>query len=168
VLLRADLAVGDDAATHADADLLARLDAGAERSLRAQVLTALAHKEASAGADAAAEADYRDALALVRNLGSPLELREVALPYAQFLFARGKIDAAHSTAGLIEPYAKEDFAITLLLARLAADRDPAQSQQLYERARALAGARPLPPDPTRSLPALAAAPVKADGGAHER
>lgn len=144
VLVLSDLASGDTAAAKGDAAALTNPAPDEDRSAHAQSLVALAALQSQVGADALAETSFVDALALVRESGSPRDLREIVLPYAAFQLAHDRMDAARTTAGLVQPYADEDFAITLLLARLAADHAPAEASRLFERARGLAGARALP------------------------
>jgi len=144
LLVLSDLAGGDLAAAQGDAVALSSPPSGEDRSTHALSLAALAALQSRVGADALAESSYVDALALVRESGSPRDLREIVLPYAAFQLAHDRSDDARTTAGLVQPYADEDFAITLLLARLAADRSPAEARRLFERARGLAGARALP------------------------
>jgi len=142
LLLQADLAVHDEDDARVVAADLPAANFAADPSARAQALLAFAQWQARAGDPARADTAWRDALALVRAKGSPRELRDVALPYAAFELARGHGDAARMLAGLVDPYADDDFAITLLRARVAASgHDAALARRLYARAHALAGER---------------------------
>lgn len=156
VRLMSDLAVDDLVAARADAALLTPAGEPPDDATRALALVARAALHVRTGETQAAQADYRDALARVRDSGSPRQLRDVAIPYARLQLAQGDEEAARTLAGLIEPHAGDDFASTLLLARLTAVRRPAEAARLYERARKLAGARPLPPPDTERRPALTA------------
>lgn len=142
LLLQADLAVHDEDDARVVAADLPAANFAADSSARAQALLAFAQWQARTGDAARADTAWRDALALVRAKGSPRELRDVALPYAAFELARGHGDAARMLTGLVDPYADDDFAITLLRARVAAaDHDAALARRLYAHAHALAGER---------------------------
>jgi len=109
---------------------------------RVHALVAQARWSAQQGDEAAAGERYAQAFALARGFGAPVILRDAAVPYAQFLLARGRLDEARTTAGVLGPYAEDDFACALLLARLAAARDePATARAYFARAQALAGER---------------------------
>jgi DNA-binding winged helix-turn-helix (wHTH) protein len=145
-LLNAELAAGDRkaAATLAgDTAAWAPSNAGAPARVRAHV--AQARWAAQAG-DAAASLDhYQQALALAREFATPLVLRDVAVPYAQFQLDAGAIDQARATASIVGPYAEDDFGSALLMARVAAathDQDLARSY--FAQARRLAGERWTP------------------------
>jgi DNA-binding winged helix-turn-helix (wHTH) protein/tetratricopeptide (TPR) repeat protein len=157
VRLMSDLAVGDLASARADAALLSAAGEPPDDATRALIRVAQAALHVRSGETQAAQADYREALARVRDSGSPRQLRDVAIPYAYLQLAQGDEETARMLAGLIEAHAGDDFASTLLLARLAAARQPAEAARLYERARKLAGARPLPPLDTDRRATLAAA-----------
>jgi DNA-binding winged helix-turn-helix (wHTH) protein/tetratricopeptide (TPR) repeat protein len=145
LLLQADLAEHDEDDARAVAASLPDADFAADPSARVQALLAFAQWQARSGDPPRADTAWRDALALVRVKGSPRELRDVALPYAAFELARGHDDAARMLAGLVDPYADDDFAITLLRARIAAaGHDAALAGRLYARAHALAGERWTP------------------------
>lgn len=133
--LRAALGSDDRAAARAAAARLAGAPADAD--------TALALAEWRSGThDPAADAAWRDALAAARGVGSPRELRDVAVADATLALTRGDTERARTLAALVEPYAADDFAITLLLARItAAAGEGARAGTLYERAHALAGER---------------------------
>jgi DNA-binding winged helix-turn-helix (wHTH) protein/tetratricopeptide (TPR) repeat protein len=109
---------------------------------RVHALVAQAQWQALQGDGSLAEADYRQAFGLAREFGTPLLLRDAAVPYAEFLLSRGALDDARATANVLGPYAEEDFAIALLLARLVvANHDPALARSYFARARKLAGER---------------------------
>lgn len=155
--LMSDMAVDDLASARADAALLSAAGEPPDDATRALVRVAQAALHVRAGETQAAESDYREALARIRDSGSPRQLRDVAIPYAYLQLAQGDEEAARMLAGLIEAHAGDDFASTLLLARLAAARQPAEAARLYERVRRLAGERPLPPLATDRRATLAAA-----------
>jgi hypothetical protein len=74
--------------------------------------------------------------------GSPRDLRDAAVAFATARLARGDVDGARTLAALVEPYAVDDFAITLLLARVdAAAGDSAAARRSYDAAKGLAGER---------------------------
>jgi len=133
--LRAALGNGDAAAADAAAAKLA--DAKADSG------TALALAEwRTSTHDRAADAAWRDALAAARSAGSPRDLRDVAVADATLALTRGDTDTARTLAALVEPYAADDFAITLLLARItAAAGEGSRAGELYEHAHTLAGER---------------------------
>ena len=133
--LRAALGKGDAAAASAAAARLA--DAKPDSD------TALALAEWRTGThDPAADRAWRDALAAARNAGSPRGLRDVAVADATLALTRGDTESARTLAAFVEPYAADDFAITLLLARItSAAGEGARAGELYERAHALAGER---------------------------
>jgi DNA-binding winged helix-turn-helix (wHTH) protein/tetratricopeptide (TPR) repeat protein len=139
--LRAALGAGDADAAREAAAKLGNVAATAEAPAHAEVALALAEWRTSTH-DPNADAAWRAALAAARAGGSPRELRDVAVAYATSALSRGDTDAARTLAALVEPYAADDFAITLLLARItaAAGENP-QARALYERAHALAGER---------------------------
>ena len=60
--------------------------------------------------------DYRQALAIAREFGTPLVLRDVVVPYANFQLDAGAIELARATASMVGPYAEDDFEIALLMA----------------------------------------------------
>jgi uncharacterized membrane-anchored protein len=116
--------------------------ANAGAPARVHALVAQARWAAQTG-DAAAVLDhYRQALALAREFGTPLVLRDAAVPYAQYQLDAGAIDQARATASIVGPYAEDDFGVALLMARVAAathDQDLARSY--FAQARRLAGER---------------------------
>jgi DNA-binding winged helix-turn-helix (wHTH) protein/tetratricopeptide (TPR) repeat protein len=137
--LRAALGTGDIAAAKAAA---AKLEtAKPDPSAKADVALALAEWRTEQR-DPGAEAAWRDALAAARAAGSPRTLRDVAVADATRAWTRGDTETARTLAALVEPYAADDFAITLLLARITATAgEAARAGALYERARTLAGER---------------------------
>jgi len=143
LLLEAEVAAGkDDEEMRKLAATLADGDPTAEPGARAEALLAAAEWQAKSGDAEHAELAFRAALALARDKGSPRELRDVAVPYAAFEMTRGHADVARTIAALVDPYATDDFAITLLLARLAvSERQGASAGHLYAQAHALAGER---------------------------
>jgi tetratricopeptide (TPR) repeat protein len=133
--LRAALGNGDAAAAHAAAAKLADAKADAGTAL------ALAEWRTSTH-DPAADAAWRAALAAARSAGSPRDLRDVAVADATLALTGGDTDSARTLAALVEPYATDDFAITLLLARItAAAGEGSRAGELYEHAHTLAGER---------------------------
>jgi DNA-binding winged helix-turn-helix (wHTH) protein/tetratricopeptide (TPR) repeat protein len=137
--LRAALGAGETAAANAAA---AKLEtAKPDPSAKADVAFALAEWRTDRR-DPGADAAWRDALAAARGAGSPRTLRDAAVAEATRAWTRGDTDVARTLAALVEPYATDDFAITLLLARItAAAGEAARAGALYERAHALAGER---------------------------
>jgi DNA-binding winged helix-turn-helix (wHTH) protein len=146
VLLNAYLDAGDRKAAAALAD-----DANAwtipKASVPARVRAHVARARwAAATHDAAAALDhYRQALALAREFGAPSVLRDAAVPYAEFQLAAGAVDVARETASVVGPYAEDDFAVALLMARVAAaTHDDALARSYFAKARRLAGERWTP------------------------
>ena len=137
--LRAALGAGDTATANAAA---AKLEtAKPDPATRADVALALAEWRTDRR-DPDADAAWRDALAAARAAGSPRILRDAAVAAATRAWTRGDTETARTVAALIEPYAADDFAITLLLARItAAAGESTRAGALYERAHALAGER---------------------------
>jgi len=161
VRLNGQLLAGDRRAASlltADESLWAPRNARAPARVHALVARA---DFSARGGDAAGAIDrYRQALALARESSTPVVLRDAAVPYAQFQLAAGAVDAARATTSLVSPYADDDFAIALLMARLAAatdDRDLARSY--FTLARKLAGERW-----NGALADEAAGPVVGSGG----
>jgi DNA-binding winged helix-turn-helix (wHTH) protein/Tfp pilus assembly protein PilF len=146
VLLSAYLEAGDRkaaAALSAEASAWAIPNASAPARVRAHVARA---RWAAATHDAAGALDhYRQALSLARDFGAPLVLRDAAVPYAEFQLAAGAVDIARETASLVGPYAEDDFAVALLMARVAAaTHDDALARSYFATARRLAGERWTP------------------------
>ncbi|MGH8174027.1 MAG: winged helix-turn-helix domain-containing protein [Rhodanobacteraceae bacterium] len=162
-LLTGYVLVGDqDAASALVADHSAWNTDNARAPARVHALIAQA-AFAAERADAAGAIDrYQQALTLARDVATPLLLRETALPFANFQLAAGAVDAARATAGLVGPYAEDDFQIALLMARVAAatrDRDLARSY--FAQAHRLAGERwnqPLADEEAAALATNAPAP----------
>jgi DNA-binding winged helix-turn-helix (wHTH) protein/tetratricopeptide (TPR) repeat protein len=146
VLLNAYLGAGDHkaaAALAADAGAWWVANASAPARVRAHV--ALARYSAESRDAAAALDHYRQALALARDFGTPLVLRDAAVPYAEFQLAAGAIDVARETASVVGPYAEDDFAVALLMARVAAAaHDDALARSYFAAAHRLAGERWTP------------------------
>ncbi len=113
------------------------------RSARARARACREARWAAASGDAAAALDdYRQALVIAREFGTPLVLRDVVVPYAKFQLDAGAIELARATASTVGPYAEDDFEIALLMGRVAAathDADLARSY--FAQARRLAGER---------------------------
>jgi Tfp pilus assembly protein PilF len=146
VLLSAYLEAGDRKAAAAlagDASAWAIPNASPPARVRAHVARA---RWAASTHDAAGALDhYRQALALARAFGAPLVLRDAAVPYAEFQVAAGAVDIARETASTVGPYAEEDFAVALLMARVAAaTHDDALARSYFATARRLAGERWTP------------------------
>ena len=164
VLLNAYVAAGDRkaaAALAADAGTWSIANASAPARVRAHV--ALAHYAAGARDAAAALDHYRQALALARDFGAPLVLRDAAVPYAEFQLAAGAIDVARATASVVGPYAEDDFEIALLMARVAAaTHDDALARSYFAAAHRLAGERWTP-----TIGAEAAKIADADAATHD-
>jgi hypothetical protein len=113
---------------------------------RVHALVALARWHAQQPDDTAAAGLYRQAFALARDFGTPIILRDAAVPYAEFQLSHADANGALATASVLGPYADEDFQSALLLARLAAaNRDSGLAQSYFVRARRLAGERWTPP-----------------------
>ncbi len=146
VLMNAYLAAGDrKAATTLAADAGTWSIANASAPARVRAHIALAHYAADARDAAAALDHYRQALALAREFGTPLVLRDAAVPYAQFQLAAGAVDLARATASVVGPFAEDDFAIALLMARVAAaTHDDALARSYFAAAHRLAGERWTP------------------------
>ena len=142
LLLHAQSGHDDAAARTLVADATLWKPANALAPARVHALVAQAQWHARHGDDPAALDYYGQALSLARGFGAPVILRDAAVPYAAFQLSRGALDDARATAGVLGPYAEDDFASALLLAHLAAaDRDPALARSYFERARSLGGER---------------------------
>jgi DNA-binding winged helix-turn-helix (wHTH) protein/tetratricopeptide (TPR) repeat protein len=146
VLLNAYIAAGDRksaAALAADTATWSIANASAPARVRGHL--ALAHYATDARDAAAALDHYRQALALARDFGAPLVLRDAAVPYAEFQLAAGAIDIARATASVVGPYAEDDFEVALLMARVAAaTHDDALARSYFAAAHRLAGERWTP------------------------
>ena len=147
MLLNAYLDAGDRksaAALASDAGAWSTGNAGAPARVHAQVAQA---RWAALGGDASAALDhYQQALALARDFGAPLVLRDAAVPYAQFQLDAGATDLARATASVVGPYAEDDFAIALLMARVAAATHDEDARALVFRAGAPPRRRALDPN----------------------
>lgn len=164
VLLDAYVDAGDRkaaAALAADAPTWSIANASAPARVRAHV--ALARYAADARDAAAALDHYRQALALARDFGTPLVLRDAAVPYAEFQLAAGAVDVARATASVVGPYAEDDFQAALLMARVAAaTHDDGLARSYFAAAHRLAGERWTP-----SIGAEQAKIADTDAAAHE-
>jgi tetratricopeptide (TPR) repeat protein len=139
LLLRAQNAAGNSAVAHDRSNWNVP---GADVSTRAQAQLALAQWHASVGDTSSAAGAFRDALGLVRQAGIPAETRNVAVVCATFQIAQNDLEGARETASLVAPYAADDFAINLLLARVAiVSHDAGHAHGFYDAAHRLAGDR---------------------------
>lgn len=143
LLVNAYLDAGDRKAAAAlvgDSSEWTPANAGPPARVHAHVAQA---RWAALNGDASAALDhYQQALALAREFGTPLVLRDAAVPYAQFQLDAGVIDLARATASVVGPYAEDDFAIALLMARVAAaTHDENLARSYFAQARRLAGER---------------------------
>jgi len=170
LLLDAHAAAGhrrEAAALAADASAWASANAGPPARVHAHVAQA---RWAATNGDAASALDhYRQALAIAREFGTPLILRDAAVPYATFQLDAGAVDVARQTASVVGPYAEDDFAVALLLARVAAATNDADlARSYFAKAHRLAGQRWTPSlaDEEAKLAASAAgkAPQSVAGG----
>jgi DNA-binding winged helix-turn-helix (wHTH) protein/tetratricopeptide (TPR) repeat protein len=146
LLLNAHLAAGhreEAAALARDASAWAIASAGPPARVDALVAQA---RWAAAHGDAASALDhYRQALAIAREFGTPLVLRDAAVPYATFQLDAGAVDVARQTASVVGPYAEDDFEVALLMARVAAATNDADLARAYfGKAHKLAGQRWTP------------------------
>jgi DNA-binding winged helix-turn-helix (wHTH) protein/tetratricopeptide (TPR) repeat protein len=136
--LDAALAAGDDALAQSIATKLG----ASTRDDAPSVGIALARAWRRRGDANRADADATMALDAARAHGSPRDLRDAAVALATSRLERGDVDAARTLAAMVEPYAADDFAITLLLARLdAAAGNAADARRRFGEAQALAGER---------------------------
>ncbi|MEO6688361.1 MAG: transcriptional regulator [Dokdonella sp.] len=121
-------------------------------SAAARLYADLAQARTSASPDAAATW-YARAIGEADSLRIPLDLREVATAYAQWLIGRGETARASAQAERIAGFASRDFDSALLQVRIhQALGEEALWRSALARAQALAGDRPLPA-------ALAVAPI---------
>jgi len=159
-LLHAYLLAGDkDAAAALANDKNVWLSGNAREPARLHALIAQAAWSSRNGDAAGAIDRYQQALALARAFGTPVLLRDAALPYAKFQLDAGAIDAARATASIVGPYAEDDFEIALLMARIAAaTRDQDLARSYFAQARRLAGER-WTPSLAAEESALAGAPT---------
>lgn len=102
--------------------------------------------ERRAGRVAGADAAYREAIRAVEGDGVPEDVVEAISDYAPWLIERGRLAEASALVGRVAPWADQDFDAALLQWRLyrALGQD-ALADKAGERARELAGDRPLPP-----------------------
>lgn len=174
LLLNAYLDSGDHKSTAAlarDAAAWSPANAGAPARVHAHVAQA---RWAAMTGDASAALDhYQQALALARDFGTPLVLRDAAVPYAQFQLDAGATELARATASVVGPYAEDDFAVALLMARVAAaTHDENLARSYFAQAHRLAGERwtqPLADEEARlvgsqSVPSRDPAPRAVAGG----
>lgn len=96
---------------------------------------------------AGAASAFDEALALARRVGSPLALRDAAVPYARFRLARGELDPARTLAALVAPCADRDFLCARCVFEVArVDGDALAANRHEAAARRLAGERAFNPD----------------------
>lgn len=142
LLLQAQTSRDDAAARALAADPAIWQPANGLAPARAHALVAQAQWHAYQGNDAVARDDYRQAFSVAREFGAPVILRDAAVAYGEFELARGELDGARATAGVLGPYAEDDFASALLLARVAvAHHDAALARSYFARARSLGNKR---------------------------
>jgi hypothetical protein len=168
--LRVRLEIGDSRATANEARALATADSRTADALRLEVAlatdddavaqtvasrlgdtidgdapeiaAALARWWRDRGDDLRADAVSTAALDAAREHGSPRDFRDAAVALATARLARGDVEGARTLAALVGPYAEDDFAITLLLARVdAAAGNAAAARRSYDAAKTLAGER---------------------------
>ena len=116
-------------------------------SLPEQLIHAVVQR--ARGDDRAADASYREALALAEQRGIAAEIAEVVRAHASWLIDRERLDEAGALVGRVAPWAERDFDLALLQARLF--RRLGQHgpwQQALEHARRLAGERNIPAELT--------------------
>jgi DNA-binding winged helix-turn-helix (wHTH) protein len=107
-----------------------------------EIAAALARWWRHRGDDLRADAASTAALDAAREHGSPRDFRDAAVALATARLARGDVEGARTLAALVGPYAEDDFAITLLLARVdAAAGNAAAARRSYDAAKTLAGER---------------------------
>lgn len=139
-LLRADLPLPDESV------------ANSGQSLPERLMRAVAQR--ARGDERAADASYREALALAEQRGIAAEIAEVVDIHATWLLEGDRLDEAGALIGRVAPWSERDFDLALLQACLfqkLGQHDP--WQRALENARRLAGERTIPADLT-----LAAAP----------
>lgn len=101
----------------------------------------------------AAEAGYRDALALAEQRAIPLEIAAAVEAYARWELARGQTAEAGGLAGRVAPWAEQDFGLALLQVALYARLGQREQwEAALARARTLAGERPIPAELLAPLP----------------
>jgi len=143
--IEASLAVGDDDGANAGRSELARFAEGsANAAARLQADLAAADCAAASG-DAAADAAYAKALAAADTLRIPLDLRDVAIAYADWLVGGKNLARAGAVAERIAGWAARDYASALLQLRIqTALGNAALARGARARAAALAGERLVP------------------------
>ena len=120
-------------------------EASTNSSVRIQFALAQAEQAFAEGRVAAADALYAQALSDANRQNVPLDLAEVAIAYADNLIARDELRRAVPVAGQLDRFAAEDFDSAVLQARLFLALGQAQAgRSALDRARLLAGERPLP------------------------
>ncbi|MEO5559490.1 MAG: transcriptional regulator [Dokdonella sp.] len=141
--IEALLAEGDAATASRVAEDLSTFAARAG-SAAARLYAELAQARTTANPDAAATW-YARAIGEADALRIPLDLREVATAYAQWLIGRGETARASAQAERIAGFATRDFDSALLQVRIhQALGEEALWRSALARAQALAGDRPLP------------------------
>jgi len=114
---------------------------------------ALASVQRARGDAATAENTYRAAIALAEREGVPEEIAIAIEAYAPWLLERGRTAEAGALTGRVAPWAEHDFDMAVLQLRLLRTiGQRAQWRLAFERAKQLAGERPIPADldPARS------------------
>src|SRR4249919_3611710 len=98
-----------------------------------------------AGHPDAADAHYRDALALAEAGGVPGFIANTVIARAHWLMETGRLDEAAASIGRVAPWAEQDFELALLQVELYGRLHQARAwQAALEQARHLAGERPIP------------------------
>src|SRR4249919_1765088 len=98
-----------------------------------------------AGHPDAADAHYRDALALAEAGGVPGFIANTVIARAHWLMETGRLDEAAASIGRVAPWAEQDFELALLQVELYGRLHRARAwQAALEQARHLAGERPIP------------------------
>lgn len=94
---------------------------------------------------AGADKTYREAIALSEQAGIPEETAIAVDAYASWLLERGRTAEAGALIGRVAPWAEHDFDMAVLQVRLLRAMGlRAPWQQAFDRARQLAGERPIP------------------------
>lgn len=146
---RAEQATGDVAATARVRERVAAWSGGNEPGGADEgIYVALIRAEGlrAQGDRAGAASDYRLALARASDFGVPMHLAAVVQSWGNALIGDGALDEATAVVGRVVGFATTDFDCAVLTARLhraLGNRDA--WRDAVERARALAGERPLPP-----------------------
>lgn len=98
---------------------------------------------------AAADRDFRTALARAEQSGVPADIAEAVAAYASWLLQAGRADEAGALVGRVAPWAERDFPLALLQLRLLRQTGQgggAAWRAALEQARRLAGERAIPAD----------------------